>query len=202
MLDNDRPMDEICPAEILITRQRLQVRVADLAREIRREIPGPVHLVGVLKGAFVFLSDLVRELSGQLTVDFIEVSSYPSGTTTSGEVRLLKDLDAPLAGRDVIIVEDVVDTGLTLNYLQHVLRTRHPRSLRTVSLLDKPSRRRVSVQVDYVGFSIGDRFVVGYGLDYGEQYRNLPFIAVLDPPSGSGPSERPRTRRLCRGSRS
>jgi hypoxanthine phosphoribosyltransferase len=173
-------MAQLCPSEIVISRNQIQLRVAELAAEIRRDLPGEVHVVGVLKGAFMFLSDLVRELAGQVTLDFIALSSYAAGSTTSGEVRLLKDLDVALAGRDVIIIEDVVDTGLTLSYLQDILRARGPRSLRTACLLDKPSRRRVEVVVDYIGFSVDDRFVVGYGLDYAEQYRNLPFIAALD----------------------
>jgi hypoxanthine phosphoribosyltransferase len=153
--------------------------VADLAAEIRRDFPGDLHLVAVLKGAFMFLSDLVRAMPGHVSLDFMAVSSYAKGTTSSGEVRLLKDLDTTLDGRHVVIVEDIVDTGLTLLYLQEILRARGPRSLRTACLLSKPSRRQVDVKVDYIGFTIEDRFVVGYGLDYAEQYRNLPHIAVL-----------------------
>lgn len=134
----------------------------------------------MLKGAFVFLSDLARQLKGPVSLDFLAVSSYARGTTTSGEVRLLKDLDTAIDGKDVLIVEDIVDTGLTLGYLQDVLRARGPRTLRTVTLLSKPSRRRVNVTVDYVGFTIEDRFVVGYGLDHAEQYRNLPYIGVVE----------------------
>ena len=140
----------------------------------------PIHLVAVLKGAFMFLADLIRAIDGPVTCDFIAVSSYGSGTTSSGEVRLTKDLDRSLEGRDVIIVEDIVDTGLTLSYLQEILRAREPQSLRTACLLSKPSRRKVDVQVEYIGFTIEDRFVVGYGLDFDEQYRNLPYIGVLD----------------------
>jgi hypoxanthine phosphoribosyltransferase len=138
-----------------------------------------VHLVAVLKGAFMFLSDLVRHMSGRVTLDFMAVSSYAKAKTSSGEVRMLKDLDSALDGRNVIIVEDIVDTGLTLTYLQDILRARNPRSLRTACLLSKPSRRQVDVAVEYIGFTIEDRFVVGYGLDYAEQYRNLPHIAVI-----------------------
>jgi len=168
--------------EILIDAGRLQARIAELAGEIRRDV-GPetsVHLVAVLKGAFVFLADLIRCFDGPVTCDFIAVTSYGSATKSSGEVRLTKDLDQSLEGRDVVIVEDIVDTGLTLAYLQEILRAREPRSMRTVSLLSKPSRRVVDVAVDYTGFVIGDRFVVGYGLDLDERYRNLPFIGVLD----------------------
>jgi hypoxanthine phosphoribosyltransferase len=168
------------PSEILLSADRIQKRVAELAGEIRRDFPGDLHLVAVLKGAFVFLSDLVRHIDGQVSLDFMAVSSYASGTTSSGEVRLQKDLDTTLDGRNVVIVEDIVDTGVTLTYLQGILRARNPKMLRTACLLSKPSRRKVDVQVEYIGFSIDDRFVVGYGLDYAEQFRNLPDIAVLD----------------------
>lgn len=138
----------------------------------------PVHLVGVLKGAFIFMADLMRQIGGPITCDFIAVSSY-AGTVSTGQVQILKDLDRSIDGRYVVIVEDIVDTGLTLSYLQDVFRTRSPRSLKTACLLSKPSRRKVEVPVDYVGFTIDDRFVVGYGLDFDEQYRNLPFIGVV-----------------------
>ena len=172
-------MADLSPTEILLSQDQIQKRVAELARDIRRDFPDDLHLVAVLKGAFVFLSDLVRHMSGPVTLDFMAVSSYAKGTTSSGEVRLLKDLDTTLDGKNVIIVEDIVDTGLTLTYLQDILRARNPRTLRTACLLSKPSRRQVDVKVEYVGFSIEDRFVVGYGLDYAEQYRTLPHIAVL-----------------------
>ena len=133
----------------------------------------------MLKGAFIFLSDLVRNMAGHVSLDFMAVSSYAKGTTSSGEVRLLKDLDTTLDGKNVIIVEDIVDTGLTLTYLQEILRARNPRTLRTACLLSKPSRRKANVKVEYIGFEIEDRFVVGYGLDYAEQYRNLPYISVV-----------------------
>jgi hypoxanthine phosphoribosyltransferase len=138
-----------------------------------------VHLVCVLKGAFVFLSDLARAIDGTVSLDFIAVSSYGAGTKSSGQVQLMKDLDFSIEGRDVVIVEDIVDTGLTLNYLQDILRARSPRQLKTACLLSKPSRRQIDVPVEYIGFSIEDRFVVGYGLDYAELYRNLPYIAVV-----------------------
>jgi hypoxanthine phosphoribosyltransferase len=139
-----------------------------------------VHFVAVLKGAFMFLADLIRAMEGPVTCDFIAVSSYGSGTSTSGEVRLLKDLDRSIEGRDVVIVEDIVDTGLTLSYLQEILRAREPRSLATACLLSKPSRRKVDVRVEHIGFTIDDRFVVGYGLDFDELHRNLPYIGVLE----------------------
>ena len=163
----------------LISADAIQRRVGDLAAEITRDHPLGVHLVGVLKGACIFLSDLARALDCDVTIDFIAVSSYGSSTRSSGQVQLLKDLDVALEGRHVLIVEDIVDTGLTLTYLQDILRARAPRSLRTACLLSKPSRRLVDVAVDYVGFTIDDRFVVGYGLDHHERYRNLPHIAVL-----------------------
>jgi hypoxanthine phosphoribosyltransferase len=173
-------MADLLPNEILLTEAQIQRRVRELAADIRRDFPDDLHLVAVLKGAFIFLSDLIRHISGPVSLDFMAVSSYAKGTTSSGEVRLLKDLDTTLDGRNVVIVEDIVDTGLTLTYLQDILHARNPRSLRTACLLSKPSRRQVNVKVEYTGFSIEDRFVVGYGLDYAEQYRNLPHIAVLE----------------------
>ena len=169
------------PREILISEQQIQTRVAEMAAEIRRDFPEDVHLIAVLKGAFIFLSDLVRHIPGKVSLDFMATSSYAKGTTTSGEVKLVKDLDLTLDGRNVIIVDDIVDSGLTLNYLHEILRARNPKSLRTACLLSKPSRRQVEVPVEYIGFSIEDHFVVGYGLDYAEQHRNLPHIAVLQP---------------------
>jgi len=165
----------------LIGREALAARITELARDIRRDRPdAPLHLVCVLKGAFMFLSDLIRSMDGHVTLDFMAVSSYSAGTTSSGEVRLVKDLDTGLEGRDVVIIEDIVDTGLTLHYLQEILQARGPRTLKTACLLNKPSRRQIDVKVDYIGFTIEDRFVVGYGLDYAEQFRNLPFIGVLE----------------------
>jgi hypoxanthine phosphoribosyltransferase len=163
-----------------IPAETLRNRVTELAREIRGDVPDEeLHLICVLKGAAMFLADLIRAMEGPVSIDFIALSSYGTGTTSSGEVRLIKDLDYGLEGRHVIIVEDIVDTGLTLNYLQQVLRARNPKSLRTACLLSKPSRRKIDVKVDYIGFTIEDRFVVGYGLDYSEQYRNLPYIGIL-----------------------
>jgi hypoxanthine phosphoribosyltransferase len=168
------------PSEILLSADRIQKRVAELAAELRRDFPEGLHLVAVLKGAFVFLSDLSRHIPGDLSLDFIALASYAQGTTTSGEVRLVSDLDMAIDGRHVVIVEDIVDSGKTLLYLQEILRARNPRSLATACLLDKPSRRQVTVKVEYIGFTIEDRFVVGYGLDYAERYRNLPYIGVLE----------------------
>lgn len=164
----------------LLSADQIQARIVTLAQEIDCDYPSgePLHFVAVLQGAFLFLADLTRAMTRPLTLDFIAVSSYPDGVKTTGEVRLLKDLDSTLADRNVIIVEDIVDTGLTLAYLQEIFRARAPRSLKTVCLLSRSSRRRVNVRVDYIGFEIGDSFVVGYGLDYGGQFRNLPYIAV------------------------
>ena len=168
---------------ILFTAERIRERIIQLAAEINADYPEgePLHFVAVLKGAFVFLSDLARAMSPRpVTLDFIAVSSYGAATKSSGEVRLLKDLDTPLQARDVIIVEDIVDTGLTLHYLQDILRAREPKSLRTACLLSKPSRRKVDVAVEYIGFELEDKFVVGYGLDNAAQFRHLPFIGVQE----------------------
>ena len=165
--------------QTVISELQLQQRVRELGAEISRDHPDGVHFVCVLKGAFVFLADLIRSMRGTITLDFMAVSSYGDDAASSGQVRVLKDLDSTLEGRPVVIVEDIVDTGLTLAHLQDLLRTRAPRSLRTACLLSKPSRRQTDVTVDYVGFTIEDRFVVGYGLDSGGQYRNLPFVAAI-----------------------
>lgn len=172
-------MPEQAIENILFTTEQIQQRVRELGQQIARDHEGGLHLVCVLKGAFMFLGDLIRAIDGHVTIDFMAVSSYAKGITSSGEVRLMKDLDFGLEGRNVVIVEDIVDTGLTLGYLQEILRARGPKSLRTACLLSKPSRRQVDVVVDYIGFTIEDRFVVGYGLDYAEKYRNLPYIIVL-----------------------
>jgi hypoxanthine phosphoribosyltransferase len=166
---------------VLLTTDQIRARVLELGREIAGDYgPGEdLHLVAILKGAFLFLADLVRGMERPVTLDFMAVSSYGKGTRSSGEVRMVKDLDSGLEGRNVIIVEDIVDTGLTLSYLQEILRARSPKSLRTACLLSKPSRREVDVGVEYIGFTIEDHFVVGYGLDYGERYRNLPYIGVI-----------------------
>jgi hypoxanthine phosphoribosyltransferase len=161
----------------LIPADAIQRRVAELAQEIDRDHPLGVHLVCVLKGACVFLADLARALECDVSIDFMAVSSYGSSTRSSGQVQLIKDLDTPIEGRNVVVVEDIVDTGLTLGYLQEILQARSPRTLRTATLLNKPSRRCVAVPIEYVGFTIEDHFVVGYGLDLRERYRNLPYIA-------------------------
>jgi hypoxanthine phosphoribosyltransferase len=167
--------------ETLVSEQDLRRRVAELGEQISHDYAGrPLLLVGVLKGAVFFLSDLMRYIDIPVEVDFMAVASYGSATDSSGVVRILKDLDAAIEGRDVLIVEDIVDSGLTLQYLLRNLGSRNPRSLEVCALLTKPSRRKVELPSRYVGFEIEDRFVVGYGLDYAEQYRNLPFVAVLE----------------------
>lgn len=166
--------------QTLFSAETIADRVRAMAAEIRRDHPDDLHLICVLKGSFIFASDLMRAIPGPVTVDFIALSSYGAGTSTSGEVRLQKDLDSGIEGRNVVIVEDIADSGLTLTYLQEMLRTRAPKSLKTACLLSKPSRRVVPVRVDYIGFEIEDRFVVGYGLDHAGVHRNLPFIGIVE----------------------
>lgn len=167
--------------EILIPEEKIAERVKELAKQISRDYQGKtVHLVCVLKGAYTFLADLARAMEIPVTLDFLAVSSYGKGTSTTGQVQVTKDLDTSLEGMDVLIVEDIADTGLTLRYLYNMLKARNPSSLKVVALLSKPSRRTVEVPVDYVGFEIPDRFVVGYGLDVDQRYRNLPYIAAVD----------------------
>jgi hypoxanthine phosphoribosyltransferase len=167
--------------EVLVPADDLQRRVAELGEEITRDYAGKeLLLVGVLKGAVFFLSDLMRYIEVPVEVDFMAVASYGSATDSSGVVRILKDLDAAIEDRDVLIVEDIVDSGLTLQYLRRNLGSRKPRSLEVCALLMKPARRKVEERIRYVGFEIPDRFVVGYGLDYAERHRNLPFVAVME----------------------
>jgi len=169
-------------AEILIPSDKLQARVAELGAEISRDYAGQdLLLLSVLKGSVLFLSDLMRQITVPHAIDFMATSSYGAGMESSGVVRILKDLDAPIEGRNVLIVEDIIDTGHTLDYLVRILQARKPRTLRICTLLNKPSRREAPVQVDYIGFDIPNKFVFGYGLDYMQLYRNLPYIAVLAP---------------------
>jgi hypoxanthine phosphoribosyltransferase len=169
-------------AEILIGTEELQAKVAELGRQISEDYRGrdPL-LICLLRGAVVFLSDLIRAIDIPLEMDFMAISSYGASTESSGVVRLVMDLKSNIAGRDVLIVEDIVDTGRTLTYILDNLQTRRPADIKVCALLSKPSRREVQVKLDYLGFEIPDRFVVGYGLDYAEVYRNLPFIGVLKP---------------------
>src|SRR5262245_31724623 len=165
--------------KVLLPYDQIQERIREMGKEIAADYAGrEPHLVGVLKGACTFMTDLAQSIDLPLTLDYIAVSSYGAATKTSGEVKLVKDLDQGLDGRDLLVVEDIVDTGLTLNYLLNVLRARGPRTLKVACLLSKPSRRLVEIPVDYVGFTIEDRFVVGYGLDYNEKYRNLKDIVI------------------------
>jgi hypoxanthine phosphoribosyltransferase len=176
-------------AEVLVSEDQLRLKVVELGARLSADYADrPLTLVSVLKGSLPFMADLMRAITIPLTIDLMEVSSYGGAVTeTSGLVRILKDLSATIEGKDVVIVEDIIDTGLTLNYLLRYLRGKNPHSLRICALLDKPARRLVDIDIDYRGFSIPDRFVIGYGLDYGEFYRNLPFIGVLRPEVYSAP---------------
>jgi len=165
--------------EVLIPQERIQRRLEELGAQISADYAGrSLVMVGVLKGSFMFLADLARRVDLPLRIEFIGTKSY-EGKTTSGQVQLTKDLDKPIQDEDVLLVEDIIDTGLTLNYLLHVMSQRQPRSLKTVAFLDKPSRRRVEVEGDYIGFTIEDKFVIGYGLDFEQRYRNLKDLCVL-----------------------
>ncbi len=165
---------------VLLDAQKIQTRVKELGIQISKDYRGKLlHVIGILKGASIFHADLVRALDLELSFDFIAVGSYGAMTKSSGEVRILKDLDESPEGKEVLLVEDIADTGLTLHYIQQNLRARNPASLKTVALLNKPSRRVMEVMVDYVGFDVPDEFVVGYGLDYDQLYRNLPDIRIL-----------------------
>ena len=169
-------------AQILHTAEEIQAKVRELGAAISRDYEGrnPL-LICVLKGAFIFIADLARSITIPVELDFMAVSSYGNAARSSGEVKIVKDLDTPVEGRDVVIVEDIIDSGLTLSYLIDVLERRNARSVRVVALFDKPSRRTIDFKPDYVGFVLPDAFVVGYGLDYAEKYRNLPYLGVLNP---------------------
>ena len=165
---------------ILLTESDIHARVEELGRQISRDYAGREPLfVGVLKGCFIFMADLIRSVDLHCTMDFMAVSSYGDGTTTTGAVKINKDLSRDIAGQDVIIVEDILDSGVTLSHVIDLLKQRHPASLKLCALLNKPDRRKIPVQLDYEGFEIPDEFVVGYGLDYDERYRNLPFVGIL-----------------------
>src|ERR671926_1591186 len=178
-------LEDAAIGEILVQADDLQHRVREMGEQITLDYQGrDLLLVGVLKGAVFFLSDLMRHIDGACEVDFMAVASYGSSTDSSGVVRILKDLDIPIEGREVLIVEDIVDSGLTLSYLLRTLRARNPRSLEVCALLTKPERRKVELPIRYVGFEIPNRFAIGYGLDYGERFRNLPYVAVLKDSGG------------------
>ncbi len=167
---------------VLLTEEELKAKVKELGNKISADYQGKEPLlISVLRGSYIFMADLTRALSIPCQVDFMAVSSYGSGTTSSGQVNIIKDLSDSIEGKDVIVVEDILDSGNTLHYLLQVLSARHPASIRLATLLDKPSRRSKPVQANYVGFSVPDKFVVGYGLDYDERYRNLPYIGILKP---------------------
>ena len=167
---------------VLFTEQELKDRVAEIAAQIDKDYAGKEPmLISVLRGSFIFMADLARAITLPCTVDFMAVSSYGSGTTSSGQVKITKDLSESIEGRDIIVVEDILDSGNTLSYLFQLLQARHPASVRLCTLLDKPSRRTKPITADYTGFTVDDLFVVGYGLDYAEKYRNLPYIGILKP---------------------
>ena len=167
--------------KVLLSAEQIHNRIAELGAEIDRDYPSgePVYLIAVLKGAFIFMADLARAMKTPTRIEFIGISSYGKGKTSSGQVQLTKDLDAPIEGHHVIIVEDILDTGIKLNYLSKLMAQRKPKSLKIVTLLDKPERRQSPVKADYVGFTIPDEFVVGFGLDYAEDYRNLKDVCVM-----------------------
>jgi hypoxanthine phosphoribosyltransferase len=168
--------------DVLYSRQQIAERVAEMGAQITRDLNGEkLVMVGVLKGAAFFLVDLSRSIQADATFDFVAVSSYGQGQRSSGAVKVIKDLDQPIEGKNVLIVEDILDTGLTLAYLRKLFLQQHPKSLRIATLLDKPSRRIEKIDADYVGFSIPNLFVIGYGMDYGERYRNLPDICIMAP---------------------
>jgi hypoxanthine phosphoribosyltransferase len=182
-MDQDSCSQPLRPPQPLLSAERIAGRVAELAREIDAALPpGAIHVVAVLRGAFVFAADLIRHLPRDLRCDFLGVRSYGAATETSGVVEITHDLALPITGQHVLLVEDIVDTGLTLRHLLDLLATRQPASLRVCALLDKPARRRLPVPVDFVGFAIPDRFVVGYGLDHDQRYRNLPYVGVIEGP--------------------
>ena len=166
--------------EILITEDEIKRRAAEIGDEISRSLDGePVLIVGILKGAVMWMSDLIKQITAPVIIDFIAVSSYGAAVESSGVVRIIKDLDIVISGLNVIIVEDIIDSGVTLNYVTEILQARGPKSLKICVLLDKPARRKADIEIDYVGFTIDDLFVVGYGLDVDQRYRNLPYITYI-----------------------
>ena len=177
---NDNMKEDVL--RVLLSEDEIREKVRELGGKITADYKNSnLMLVTVLQGAVVFLADLMRQIDVPAEIDFMVVSSYGSGVKSSGVVKIVKDLDVPLAGKDILIVEDILDSGLTLSYIKELLESRGPRSIRIATLLDKPSRRKVDLQADYIGFSVPDEFVIGYGLDYDEKYRNLPYIGILKP---------------------
>ena len=182
LLRREMTMKDSDSKSVLITEERLAAKVAEMGAQISKDYQGrKLIILGVLKGSVVFMSDLIRSITVPVEMDFMAVSSYGAGVKTSGVVKILKDLDRLIAGYDVLVVEDILDSGMTLSYLTELLRERDPASIRIATLLDKPDRRKVDIKPDYVGFTIPDEFVVGYGLDYAELYRNLPYVGILSP---------------------
>ena len=172
-------MDNVAQ-EVLITREQLAQRVRELGQQITKDYEGePVLLVGILRGSVPFMADIMREIDLDVTIDFMSVSSYGGSTKTSGVVRIVKDLETPIEGKNVIIIEDIIDTGLTLHYLKGHLLGRGPKSLKICAILDKPSRRKIDIKGDYIGFEVEDKFIVGYGLDFNQRYRQLSYISWL-----------------------
>ncbi|MEG0649993.1 MAG: hypoxanthine phosphoribosyltransferase [Oscillospiraceae bacterium] len=168
--------------KVLLTEEEIAAKVADMGKQISKDYAGKnLMLVTVLKGAVVFLADIMRKIDIHAEIDFMVVSSYGAGVKSSGVVKIIKDLDVALEGKDILIIEDILDSGLTLNYIKDLLIGRNPASIKIATLLDKPIRRKVDLQADYVGFVVPDEFVIGYGLDFDEKYRNLPYIGVLKP---------------------
>ncbi len=177
---NDNMKEDVL--RVLLSEDEIREKVRELGGKITADYKNSnLMLVTVLKAAVLFLADLMRQIDVPAEIDFMVVSSYGSGVKSSGVVKIVKDLDVPLAGKDILIVEDILDSGLTLSYIKELLESRGPRSIRIATLLDKPSRRKVDLQADYIGFSVPDEFVIGYGLDYDEKYRNLPYIGILKP---------------------
>ena len=176
-----RPIEEDIE-RILLTKEEISAKIIELGEQLSRDYEGKsLLMISVLKGSVVFMDDLMRAISIHAEIDFMAVSSYGAGTKTTGVVRIMKDIDVELAGRDILIVEDILDSGMTLSYLKGLLEGRNPASIRLATLLDKPSRRKVDIQPDYCCFTVPDEFLIGYGLDYAEKYRNLPYIGVLKP---------------------
>lgn len=177
---NDNMQEDVL--RVLFSEEELRAKVKEMGRQITEDYRGKnLMLVTVLKGAVVYMADLMRAIDVPAEIDFMVVSSYGSGVKSSGVVKIVKDLDVPLADKDILIVEDILDSGLTLSYIKKILQDRGPHSIRIATLLDKPSRRKVDLVADYIGFSVPDEFVIGYGLDYDEKYRNLPYIGILKP---------------------
>jgi hypoxanthine phosphoribosyltransferase len=179
---------DLVQIDVLYNRDDIKNKVQMLGKKISEDYAGcELLVVGILKGAFIFMADLVREITVPLEIDFMDVTSYGLSTSSSGEVRIIKDLEYSVQDKDVLIIEDIVDTGLTLKHITEILKTRNPKSIKICCLLDKPSRRKANITADYVGYSIPDRFVVGYGLDYAEQYRNYPEVCIIKPFKAADP---------------